>query len=251
MQPEKEVTREVVVVAPAAPPTFMELIAQNVTNPDFDAGKLNALIDANERVKKIQAEIDFNADMLELQKQLPTIKKTGEIDYGKGAKPIKFAKIEDIEKEIRKIYLPLGFRMSFDQDGDTHIGIVTHRNGHKEISHIKVPPDNGGGKNPIQGVVSSGSYAQRILLKRLLNLVFEGDDDDGAGGQITTEQAVELDQLLRESGMDREKFLKLAEAPDVQSITLKAYGRSLNAVQAMILRKQRQAEKEKANATNS
>jgi len=243
---EQKVTREVLPAVHAPQPmSFMEMIAQNVNNPDFDAGKLNALIDANERVKKIQAEIDFNADMLELQKQLPVIKKNGEIDYGKGGKPIKFAKIDDIEKEIRKIYLPLGFRLSFDQDGDTHIGILTHKNGHKEISRIKVPSDSGGGKNAIQSIVSSGSYAQRILLKRLLNLVFEGDDDNGMGGTITIEQAAELDKELRESGMDREKFLKLADAPDVQSITLKNYGRSLNAVQAMITRNRR--EKEKAN----
>ena len=89
-------------------------------------------------------------------------------------------------------------------------GTLAHRDGHSITDEIPLSIDSSGAKNNVQGVGSTISYGKRYLVGMLLNLVFEGEDDDGhrAGAkQITVEHAAELKALLQETGADVKQFL--------------------------------------------
>lgn len=249
-----------IISAPATPQvTFMDMIAQNINNPNFDAAKLHSLIDANERIMNRQAMMDYDAAMVRLQAKLADAKitKTGKIEFsGKDKKggdyhqSTPYAKLEDIDKVLRPLMRAEGFVVTYLTSGTERPIVtckITHDGGHSETSSMTLPLDTSGSKNNLQGAGSSISYGRRYTLCAMLNLITPDEDDDGAGGPITDEQAALLDGELRESKMDRDKFLKLAEATDIREIKLKNYGRALNAVQAKILANKRAKEKEKAD----
>jgi ERF superfamily protein len=231
----------------AVPSDTLSLIKEMALNPNVDADKLEKLTNLHLRLLDRDHEDAYNKAMLKLRPELPTIKKNGSIDYGKG-KPIKYATIDDIQKEIEPIYQKHGFFVEFDKAGDDWVGICKHEAGHKVIKHYPAPADMSGGKNSIQGLGSAFSYAQRGLFKMIFNLKFEGEDDDGAGGPISEEQAIEIKDMLKSTGMNVEKFLKSVKAASVDEIKTCDHARALNSLQAYAFRQAEEKKKEKPNA---
>jgi hypothetical protein len=81
--------------------------------------------------------------------------------------------------------------------------------------------DSSGGKNNIQGMGSSFSYGKRYTTTALLNIVTEGEDDDGARGGarfISEVQADELRELCRMAGRQEGPFLaRVFAGSDIRS----------------------------------
>ncbi len=172
------------------------------------------------------AKSQFNTAMIRLQSRLPKIKKNGVLEYpvdknkpdGPKRKIANFAKWEDIDDAIRPLLDEEGFSLAFNtapRQGDGGGLIVTailrHRAGHSTETSIPIPLDTSGGKNNIQGYGSALSYGKRYAATAALNIVTEGEDDDGViGGMqfITAEQADELDRLIDETKANRGKFLQ-------------------------------------------
>jgi hypothetical protein len=94
---------------------------------------------------------------------------------------------------------------------------------------------SGAGRNAVQSIGSTTSYARRYLLMMHLNLVTRDEDDDGAGGSgnepITSVQAAELRRLLDEAGGDPARFCKWLGVADVADVRLSQYGRALKFVE--------------------
>lgn len=236
----------------SSPISFMDLIAQNVNNPDFDVAKLNALIDANIRVNKIQSEIDFNMAMAALSEEMPRIIKGGSVGYKEDKKnpdskvieAFKFARYEDIDEVLRPLLVKYGFSLSYSSEeraanggGLIFTGTLSHKGGHSRSASIPLALDSSGGKNNIQGMGSTTSYGRRYTMCMLLNVVTVGEDDDGKGldAFITNEQAVEIDMLITETGAKKITILKLAKANDVREIRVKDFNRVLNSLKALKL----------------
>jgi hypothetical protein len=132
-----------------------------------------------------------------------------------------------------------GFSFSFDskQAGNSieFTGKLAHREGHSETKTLTLPVDNGAGRNAVQSVGSTTSYARRYLLGMHLNLVTRDEDDDGMGGAgkepITAAQVVELRKQLEESGSNVERFLKWIGAASLEEVVSAKYGRALKFVE--------------------
>lgn len=200
------------------PNVFTKALEQAIEN-GITGDVIQSLIDANERILKGQAEIDFNCAMARLQPELPAIKKTA-----KGHNT-KYAKYEHIDREIRPLYTKEGFSLSFttkrDGENETYYGTLKHVSGHSITAEITLPADTSGSKNAIQAKGSTSSYARRYLITMLFNIVTEDEDDDGrAGGlkPITEQQAEKLKTLIRESGADTKGFLEMFGANSVDEI---------------------------------
>lgn len=234
MPDKKEIAIQETSLPVAIPPSdTLQLIREMALNPEVDADKLEKLTNLHLRLQDRDREDAYNAAMLRLRPKLPTIKKNGEIDYGKAGKTIKYAKHEDIQKEIEPIYQGEGFFVEYDKTPEgVWMGICKHEAGHKEIKHYDAPVDGSGGKNPIQGMGSTFSYVQRGLLKMIFNLKFTEEDDDGSGGPITHEQAVEIDEYIKKVEMNKERFLKKLKVEDVRDIKTRDYDRALNSLKA-------------------
>lgn len=226
----------------------LSLIGELVRDDKVDAAKMTGIYDLQERVLARQAEAEFNMAFAELQADLPRIKKSGKVEYpkdktkpdGPKEKAFNFARYEDIDEIIRPIMMRHGFSMSFDSGmrdggGVTVTGRLLHRGGHARSSTVPLAVDASGGKNNLQGIGSSISYGKRYAVVMLLNLVFEGEDDDGVRGGtvfIDDAQLQQVQQLAEEVSADPEafcRFMGVTAYPDIQK---KDFAKAINALMA-------------------
>lgn len=226
---------------------FLEVISIAARDQNVDVAKLHGLIDVQERLLNKQAEINFNNALADMQAVMPTIKKDGRIVHkdkvtGKDVVISTYAKYETIDKVIRPLLQQFGFSLRYNTktiDGKIIVtGTLAHRDGHSITDEIPLTIESGGAKNNVQGVGSTISYGQRYLVKMLLNLVFEDEDDDGQKAgfvAISDDQASEIKGLierLSKSGVsiDVKKFLEYVGSESVDMIALKDYDRAIQAL---------------------
>jgi len=78
--------------------------------------------------------------------------------------------------------LTLDFRVGSEGNLITVQPILRHNNGYiEEGAVMKGPADTGPGRNQIQSLGSASSYLKRYVMKGILNLIEDGEDDDGMG----------------------------------------------------------------------
>lgn len=163
-------------IARADGSAILAVISRAASDPNTDVDKMERLMAMYERLQAKQAEADFAAALAEMQDELPSI---GE--RGNAAGRYTYALWEDINAAIKPILKRYGFALSFrtdPSDGIAVTGILSHRNGHKAETTIKLPPDTSGNKPQVQAVASSVSYGKRYTAGALLNLTSHGEDDD-------------------------------------------------------------------------
>jgi len=185
--------------------SLLTAIVQMARDPSVDADKLEKLLAMQERMEGREAERQFNLALM----RLPPIhvKKNGRIDLtskedrAKGLiaqREVPFARWEDMAKVIEPLLEAEGFRLSFnsaprqgDGGGLVVTGTLLHRDGHSRSASMPLPLDTGPGRNNLQAQGSTLSYGKRYTTEMLLNIVRDGDDDDGKRGGdkfITPEQ---------------------------------------------------------------
>lgn len=236
--------------------SMFQLIEQASSNPDVDPAKLHSLLDAQERFLDRQARDAYNEAVEWVIVQMPRIVKNKSVGYDlvknqpeKGQKEaFKYAPLEDIDKIIAPLLKTAKLRGSFttrerEGGGAVVISKLTHALGHSETCELPLPIDTSGGKNNVQGMGSTFSYGRRYGICALLNIVVIGDDDDAQSAEaVTNEQAVEIDLLISDSKVNKEKFLKTLKVDDVRMIRGKDYGRAINALKAIIYDKTKGSE---------
>lgn len=123
--------------------------------------------------------------------------------------------------------------------------VLTHIGGHQITSECEVRPDEGPGRNATQAFGSGRSYAKRYLEKDVLNLITEGEDDDGrASGAISKDQVLTIETMLKDAGADaafKKRLLTFAKAESISLIQAHDYGRVLQALKQEIQKKERGA----------
>jgi len=177
-------------------------------DPTVDVAKMQAMMAMQERMEERQAVTAFNRAYHAMEALLPRIKRNGDVEYknkqtGELEKSFKFARWEDVDSAIREILRQYGFSLSFetkprqgDGGGMMVTGTLSHVEGHQRQASIGVALDTSGGKNNNQAAGSSLSYGARYTTRMLLNLVTEGEDDDGvAGGEKPTQTAAPPNKL--------------------------------------------------------
>lgn len=170
------------VVPMADSAALMATITRAAADPNVDIEKMERLMEMYERVQKRQAAAAFAADLAEMQDELPIVAERGD-----AAGRYKYALWEDINAAIKPVLKKHGFALSFRtdfSDGISVTGVLTHKDGHREETTIKLPADPSGNKNAVQAVASSVSYGKRYAAGALLNLTSHAEDDDAyaAGG---------------------------------------------------------------------
>ena len=220
---------------------LLSVIEKAANNPEVDVQKVQALLDMQLQVMDKQAEISFNNAMTRLQSKMPRIKRGRAVEYaidktkpdGPKKTAFKFSAYEDIDKDIRPLLDEEGFSMSFtsemrsgDGGGIIVHGTLSHKDGHSRTASIPIALDTTGGKNNIQAMGSSFSYGKRYTLTMLLNIVTEGEDDDGNTQLIkavTEEQRDELQKLIEETETDIAAFCKQYDIQSLADLNAKEF----------------------------
>lgn len=187
------------------------VIAKAAQSQDVDVAKMQQLLDMHERINRQNAERAYFGALTMMQGEMPRITKQGEIKDASGRVRSKYARGEDIHDAIRGSLQKYGFALSFTTENPSPDkllvrGFLSHRDGHRETSSIILPSDKGAGKNDVQAVGSSVSYGKRYMTCALLNIIAEGEDDDGAGGARSDEEPDVVKKLREEAKGGWEKL---------------------------------------------
>lgn len=225
-----------------APPVdqggFMGMM-ERLAMSNIDVAKLEKMMDLHERMLDRNKADAFAVDYVAMKPNLPTVLRSKSNTQTNS----KYAPLEDINEQVDPVLSKYGFGtstkiMSQTEASVTVEAILWHREGHKETTVITMPLDNVGAKGTVNktnvhATASSITYAKRVAICALLN-ISTGDDKDGneVGGAVDTEQAAEIDTLLRNTKSDRVAFLAFFKIEDVRDLKAKDYPNAVKMLKA-------------------
>lgn len=261
-------TSELVADAPPVPVNsgaggYMDMIDKLSNNPTLQSVEIiERMMTMQERWEERNARKLFDESKARASQKIKHIKivKTRSVAYDleKGNKAagqkeaFKFAPLEDIDKLIAPFLEEEKIDVSYKIEPCTIAGWHTvvcwlSHAGHREAYPMPMPLDTSGGKGNAQAMGSTQMYGMRRALCGAFNIIPIGMDDDGTGGPITTEQAAEIDVLIKQTGMNKEKFLAKYKVEDVRDIKTKDHQNALGSIYAYEGMKNMKAKKEKSN----
>ena len=180
---------------------------------------------------KLNAEKEFAAAFVRLQRQLPVIMGGRGVPDKHGNIKYKYANFEDIDAIVRPLCLDNDFSYSFREGGVengriTTIMTLTHAGGHsREIPYsvrIGAGPPN---STEPQADGAAHTYGQRGAMEKGLALRIVGDREDARmeGGPVMAEQADELERRVALLNQPHDKFLKWLGARTYKDIPASKY----------------------------
>lgn len=218
--------------APSAESNILTVIARAAADPSVDVAKMAALLDMQERVMRIQADVAFKAALARIQPRMPRVNRLGKIEVS-GVVRSKYAKYEDIDEAIRPLLAEEGFSVDFDtESSDRALTVkmrVSHAAGHSEHRRLTLPFDASGSKSGTQGVGSTLSYGKRYLLTAFFNIITVDEDQDGAE-YIGLDDQNRVRDLLIATGSDELRFLAWLGASSVKTIPVNRLDAALAAL---------------------
>jgi hypothetical protein len=202
-------------------------------DPSVRVDVIERLVQMQERMEDRQAERDFASALRAAQAEVKQVERLGFVDLTKaGERPkegaqrgYRFARDEDLDKMLRPIMDKYGFSIFYDRaprDGGGLVVTATllHVGGHSKTSSFPLPIDTGPGRNNLQALGSTDSYAHRYLKEGFFSIVRKGRDDDGvAAGMkfITQIEADELRELCKQAPRQEGPFLDRQFGGNVRS----------------------------------
>ena len=224
------------------PKNMLAVIAAAASNPACDVGKMQALLDMQEKLEQKQAKREFTEDFIALQSELPSISRDGKIEVlKKGAdgqrvagrdqvqQSTPYATFNNIMRTIKPLLNKHHFTLSFATEpaGERIIvkGFLRHVSTHEQTTAFPLPAETSGSKNNVQGWGSSMSYGKRYATIALLNIISHAPEDadrNGATPQQTEKKA---------SGNARSDDVEVIEDGE-EKITQEQHDKLIDAIEA-------------------
>ncbi len=213
------------IVQPLAPTplALVQLALEKGVNPD----QLGKLLDLQERWTSDRAKEAFARAMNQCQREIPAVVR----DAVNSFLGNRYLQLETLQSRITPVFLRHGFSLSWSQgecpkEGFTRVlATLRHVEGHSEQYQGDYPLDGVGAKggknmNALQGVVSAHTYAQRDMLRLMFNVTISNQDTDGQADPETLiyEEVNELNALIKEKGVDLDRFLSWAGADSLDGV---------------------------------
>lgn len=198
MSQAKKVEQENTLPAAVTPDQMLAMAVEQ----GADLDKLEKLMGLQERWEAGQAKKAFDTALASFQAKLdPIVKKR----QGHNSK---YSDIDDIAQAIRPLLdefkLSYRFKQSQSDKSITVRCVVTHSMGHSEYDELTADADTSGGKNAIQAMASTVTYLRRYSLTGALGITTGNDDNDGGRPEIT------VDDLLNYNNLVRDEFFSIA-----------------------------------------
>lgn len=235
--PDQDLTvRQEQALATHRPADMMQAISRAAMDPTVDVAKMQALLDMAERMQATAARVEYQAALARIQAKLPRIGKDGAIIVANQVRS-RYAKLETIDRVIKPFLAEEGLAFSFDTkplDGKLMMeGKLSHREGHSDVKYVPLTLDTSGSKNATQATGSTISYGQRYLIKMFLNIVEEGEDQDGEQPlePISQDQVIVITDLARATHANVDKLLEWVGASTIAEIPANKYGQVIAALE--------------------
>ncbi len=166
---------------------LMVLVQRAALDPQFDVGKLQALMEMKERWDANEARKAYNVAFAAFKDEAVRIIKSRTVEAGplKGTKYAElYAVVNAVTPALSKFGLSAAWKLSKDEKDWIEVTCtVRHVAGHSESVSMGGPPDTGGAKTAVQARASTVSYLERYTLKAITGLSEQADDTDGACAQ--------------------------------------------------------------------
>jgi len=221
-------------VTDVTPDPILQMIDKVCADPNFDIAKMEMLIEMRNAQIGRQARLDFSRDFAKMQSELPAVEeKTRGHNY-------KYAAFEDIMRVIKPIVGKYGFAVSFNiRQEDKTVAVTAsliHISGCREETSIILPHETSGSKNAVQAIGSTISYGKRYTFLSILNIATCGEDTDGNTPSFIDEaQLNEITALLKQSGVDKDKFVKdYLRVNSLKDLPASNYNKAVNALKKRI-----------------
>jgi ERF superfamily len=191
------------------------------------ADTIERLVKLAEHVQALESQRAFNEAMVRAQKKMPKVTKSKE----NGGTNSMYAPLEEIEVCCKSTWENEGFSLTFHENKADREGFIRsacdigHAGGHVKQVWIELPPDGKGPKggdlkmNAVQACISTGSYAQRVMICRIFNIAIVGTDKDGQGDGLSPDQINVIEEALTASGVPRERLLKFLQVEDLDQLS--------------------------------
>lgn len=208
---------------------MVSMIERVALDPNADIEKLERMLQMKERMDSAAEMRAFNDAFAKCQREIPTVLRNKRNQQTNS----NYADLAAIESAVMPTVNAHGFSMRFFPTAsplEGHYGVdcvVSHECGHTETHHADIPADATGmkgtaNKTATHAFGSTMSYGRRYLLAMIWNIATS--DDDGNGGSqsksITSDQFVELQNLIEDSGADLDKFLLAFRATSLEEFPL-------------------------------
>ena len=149
-------------IAPVNSTALMSFIERAAINPDFDVQKFGELLRMQREMEHDQARRAFNQAMADAQADMPPVVRSATNTHLGN----KYAKLEDIDREMRPIYTAHGFSVRFGSapapEGYIRITCtVAHASGYFEENYLDAPITTVGSQGGRQPRPACKRWAQR------------------------------------------------------------------------------------------
>jgi hypothetical protein len=230
-----------------APDTLLAIIERGARDPSVNIEKLQQLLALRERMEDRLAKQAFDNAIARAKGEIGPIIKNRAVDFTtqKGRTNYRYEDFATVAAAVDPVLARhgLSYRFRSEQQG-SKLRVtcrVSHADGYGEDTSLEAENDTSGNKNAIQSVGSAATYLQRYTLKLALGLAAAADDDGrGAApdqGSITADDIAYVEQLIRDTESDLEKFLDKMGAPSIAELTFAQYKRGV----ALLNEKKRRA----------
>lgn len=239
----KETAGELVEVEPAGLPeqqgsvALMRMIEKAIANPDFDVAKMEHLLAVKERWEANEARKAYVQALTAFKADPPRIVKNRHVRFGQTE--YDHATLDQVCDVIGAALAEHGLSHTWQvEQGDNAAVsvtcVLTHALGHSERVTMRGMPDDSGSKNLIQQIGSTTTYLQRYTLLAATGLAAADMDNDGGepGEPISAEQKETLIDLMKKTGADTTRFLKLLGVASLDELPASAFGAAKVALQA-------------------
>lgn len=223
----------------------LEIIQQAISK-GADLDKIEKLMILQERWEATQAKKEYFKAMAEFKANPPRIDKdhTVKFETSKGTTSYNHATLGNVAEKINMELSKHGLSAcwTIQQNGVISVTCkIVHIKGYSEETTITAPSDQTGSKNSIQAIGSTITYLQRYTILSLTGLATYDDDDGRASVSpielINSEEAKQINILVEQSKISREKFLEWLEVGDVTNIPKNMFPKAIKVLEAKLKKK--------------
>ena len=203
--------------------------------------ELKELAAIYQQMSEMDSVQQFNTALAAFRAECPMIHRgsTGKITSERSGTGFSFtyAARDEIAKVVDPILGKHGFSYrwdtKYDKDFYTATCVLSHIGGHSVSSSFTVPTESKAGMSPQQKFAAAASFAERRSLSNVLGITTTDDTpdtEDANPALLTDDQVMEIEDAIKEIGVNEIRFLKYMGADSVKKIRAKDYDMALVAL---------------------